>query len=173
MCSWHVKAAGRVQLAYESSWHTESGVFPGLDVAVVVLHGYVACITFKALPCDTQQAVCPFEADPTPPPQPHLSPRSQAHGLPPNPAKAAIKKRMGADPALWRGARPLAGDLLEYAVGDVRQLLELADELGYQLGDAGEEVVERLSQAHAGGLAGGHERWVCGISACVQRSSRW
>lgn len=98
---------------------------------------------------------------------PDLSPRPsihcpppQAFSLPPNPSKAAIKKRMGSNPALWRGARPLAGDLLDYAVGDVRALLQLADELHFQLGDAGEEVVERLSQAHAGGRLQG--RWVGG-----------
>lgn len=77
-------------------------------------------------------------------------PFTQAHSLPPNPRKAAIKKRMGSSPALWRGARPLATELLAYAVGDVFQLLQLADELCFHLGEAGEAVVATLSQAHAG-----------------------
>lgn len=82
-------------------------------------------------------------------------PFAQAHGLPPNPRKAAIKKRMGSSPALWRGARPLATELLDYAVGDVFQLLQLAEKLCFHLGEAGEAVVATLSQAHAGGLVGG------------------
>lgn len=134
-----------------------------LEVRLAGLLQLGLCVTFSRHTSPVRELRLNLTSTPDLSRCPSIRCSPQAFSLPPNPSKPAIKKRMGSNPALWRGARPLAGDLLDYAVGDVFQLLQLADELRFQLGDAGEEVVERLSQAHAGGTAAGQvggREWV-------------
>ena len=55
---------------------------------------------------------------------------------------------MAEDPDLWQH-RPLSSQLLQYAAADVSQLLNLAQILSAQLGEAGLCIAFALSQANS------------------------
>ncbi|GAB4817299.1 hypothetical protein N2152v2_004345 [Parachlorella kessleri] len=77
-----------------------------------------------------------------------LNPLLVRHGLPINPLKKAMHKRMDTEAQLWT-RRPLEADLIRYAVADVTGLLDLWGCLKNKLGEAGSQSVAQLSKAYA------------------------
>lgn len=81
---------------------------------------------------------------------------------------AAIQQRMASDYNLWK-RRPLAQELLQYAAGDVGQLLPLAEALTVDLGRSQLSLLRRLSEANSqrNWLAADRTCYPCDNSAMV------